>query len=147
MSSLTQSGALATRNSLASQVVLLLAGTVAAFVGVSLLSDPHHFYSSYGFDLGDNPSLLSEVRGTAGLLVFAAGALLTGAFAQKHRALAAALGGVLYFGYAFGRALSMWLDGFPDHNLMIAALVELVLGLACVWAYQREALAHNGARP
>lgn len=57
------------------------------------------------------------------------------------------IGGALYLGYAFGRALSMGIDGWPHESLTHATLVELALGLACVWVYMLDALPHNGARP
>jgi hypothetical protein len=117
---------------------LLLASTVAAFVGVSLLTDPHHFYASYGLELATHPTLWSEFRATAAMLVSVALLLSVGVFVPRHRAHAALLGAVFYLSYAAGRAASVWADGLPHVNLLYAALAELALGVSCVWVYTRE---------
>lgn len=121
-----------------SKAVLFVASAVAAFIGLSLLTDPHHFYVGYGFELSAEPSLMSEIRGTAGSLVSAALALFIGGYSTRWRAHAAALGAVLYLGYAGGRAVGMLVSGLPHPNLMYAAVAELALGAGCAWVYARE---------
>jgi hypothetical protein len=123
---------------LMNKLVLVLAGVVAAFVGMSLLTNPQRFYSSYGLTLTAEPSLFSEFRSTGAMLLSAAVALTMGAFAHGYRAHVALIGSVLYLGYAGGRAVSIALDGLPHANLIYAALAELVLGLACAAVFRRE---------
>lgn len=126
--------------------LMALAGVVPAFVGASLLLNPTAFYASYGFQLDAEPSLLSEVRGTAGMLLCASAVLVVGSAAARHRSLAAAVGSVLYLGYAGGRAVSMWMDGMPHSNVAYAAVVELALGLSCAWVYTRTTRARTTRR-
>jgi hypothetical protein len=122
----------------AASVVLFVAGGVAAFIGLSLLIDPRQFYSAYGFELETQPSLSSEVRGAAGLLASAASVMVAGAFSVRHTSQAAAIGAVLYLGYAGGRTVSLFTSGLPHPHLIYAAVTELALGLACVWVYRRS---------
>lgn len=126
----------------AAALVLLVAGGVAAFVGLSLLIDPRQFYTGYDFELEAQPSLLSEIRGAAGLLASAAAVMVTGALSVRHTTPAAAIGAVLYLGYAGGRLVGLFTDGLPHHHLVYAALAELVLGLACLWIYRRSRQAY-----
>jgi Domain of unknown function (DUF4345) len=122
-------------------VVLFIAGVVAAFVGLSLGAEPSQFYAAYGITLSESVSLKNEMRGTAGSLVAAGSVLVVATFRPRLRAVAAAVGALLYFGYAAGRATSMILDGFPHPNLASAAAVELALGMGCLWIYtQRSAV-------
>lgn len=120
-------------------VVLLLGGTVAGFVGLSLLTDPLRFYASYGLELDGQTSLLSEFRGNAGMLVSIAALLAMGAFTPKLRTPASGLGAVVYLGYAAGRGVGISVDGMPHPNLVYAAVAELALGLCCAWVYTRKA--------
>jgi Domain of unknown function (DUF4345) len=123
---------------LVTKIVLVLAGVVAAFIGVSLLTNPQRFYSSYGLALTADPSMFSEFRGAGAMLLSAALGLTFGAFVDRYRAHVALLGSVLYLGYAGGRAVGIGLDGLPHSNLIYAALAELVLGLACAAVFARE---------
>lgn len=118
-------------------VVLFCAGVVAAFIGLSLGAQPGQFYAAYGITLTHAVSLQNEMRGTAGSLVVAGSVLVIAAFRSRLRAVAAAVGALLYLGYAAGRATSMVLDGFPHPNLASAAAVELVLGIGCIWVYTK----------
>ncbi len=127
----------------AASLVLFFAGGVAAFIGLSLLIDPRQFYAGYGFELGAQPSLLSEIRGAAGLLASAASVMVAGAFSVRYTPQAAAIGAVLYLGYAGGRTVGLFTTGLPHPHLIYAALAELVLGLACVWVYRHSREAQN----
>lgn len=116
-------------------VMLFCAGVVATFVGLSLGAEPSQFYAGYGITLSESVSLKNEMRATAGSLVAAGSVLVIATFRPRLRAVAAAVGALLYLGYAAGRATSMVLDGFPHPNLASAAAVELLLGIGCLWAY------------
>ncbi len=119
-----------------SQLVLAAAGSVAAFIGSSLLWDPRAFYAGYALDVGNDVSLGSEFRGTAGMLLAVAATLFVGAFRPQQRPAAALIGAVTYVGYAAGRAVSALVDGAPHRGLVYAAVTELLLGVACAWSYR-----------
>ncbi|WP_101069219.1 DUF4345 domain-containing protein [Roseovarius salinarum] len=53
------------------KIALGLSGLTAPTIGALILSAPHAFYASYGITLGEDASLLSELRATgAGLAGF-----------------------------------------------------------------------------
>jgi hypothetical protein len=122
----------------AASVVLFFAGGAAAFIGLSLLIDPRQFYAAYGFELGTQPSLSSEIRGAAGHLASAASVMVVGAFSVRRTSQAAAIGAILYLGYAGGRTIGLFTTGLHHPHLIYAAVAELALGLACVWVYRRS---------
>ncbi|MDA0267357.1 MAG: DUF4345 domain-containing protein [Cyanobacteria bacterium] len=93
------------------QVVLCLAGGIAAVIGALILTSPVAFYATNHIDLGNNASLLSEIRAPAGAL-FAYGLLIvTGAFVPQLTFTATLLATLLYLSYGFSRLVGMAIDG------------------------------------
>ena len=55
------------------KIALSIAGFTSLGIGAFILAAPHAFYASYGIALGQDPSLLSELRAPgAGLAAFGA---------------------------------------------------------------------------
>jgi len=77
--------------------------------------------------LGNDPSLLSEIRAPGGLLVISGSLILIGVFRPTLRSLALMLTVLVYGSFGLSRLLSFYLDGMPSHGLMIAMVVELVV--------------------
>ena len=117
--------------------LLVLSGVVALAVGAALVLAPESFHASNGIELGDDASLMSEVRAPGGAL-FAFGALmLWGAFARSLTLAATALGAALYLSYGVARLVSIALDGMPAPGLVGALTIEFALGAACAVLFAR----------
>lgn len=112
------------------QAYLALAGLTALFVGLSMLSMPAAFYSSYGIDPTLSPSLASELRSPGVLLTIIGLFLAYGIISPQWRNFALWGAALFYLAYATGRSLSLALDGIPSNSLLTAGAFELLLGLA-----------------
>ncbi|WP_157963630.1 DUF4345 domain-containing protein [Actinocorallia populi] len=111
--------------------LLAVAGLVLSGIGAATLFAPESFHAVNGIVLDGGTALLSESRAAGGLLL-SSGVLITlGAFVARLTRTATAVGALAYLSYALSRLLSAALDGLPPGGLVVAGLVELVLGLAC----------------
>jgi hypothetical protein len=123
-------------------VLLATAGTIAVSFGAALATLPRSMHAANGVQLGDDPSLLSEVR-APGVALLAVGALLlVGAFRRRFTSAATIAGAVVYLAYGSGRLLSVALDGPPSLTLLAAGAFELLLGAALA-----KAVVHFGSGP
>ena len=122
------------RNITASKVILFIAGLVAAAVGGANLFVPAEFHATTGITLGDNISLLNEVRASGGALLAGGILILAGAFRAQLAYISASVATLIYFGYGLSRLFSMAIDGTPHTSLVQAAALEIIVGLACLYA-------------
>ena len=114
------------------KAILLVAGALLIPVGTFILAAPVEFYASNDIELGANPSLLSELKAPAGLLL-ASGVFMIGAvFVRGMTDTATWLAALIYLSYAASRFLSMAFDGVPAPGLVQAAALEGIVGLACL---------------
>jgi len=111
----------------ATSIFLTVSGLLLLVIGSTILLIPHTFYASDGIVLGNDPSLLSEIRAPGGLLVISGSLILIGVFRPTLRSLALMLTVLVYGSFGLSRLLSFYLDGMPSHGLMIAMVVELVV--------------------
>ncbi|WP_456787112.1 DUF4345 domain-containing protein [Cellulomonas sp. P5_C5] len=120
------------------KALLIVAGAVAVVIGAAVLLTPVAFSESYGIVLGADPDALSERRAPgAGLLVIGA-LLVAGAFVARLRFTALLVGALVYLAYGLARVLSLVADGRPSDGLLVAGVVELALGAACLVALARS---------
>ena len=95
---------------------------------------PVAFYATYGIEFGSNISLLNEIRTPGGVLL-ASGMLITsGVFVPKLTFTSTVVSILLYLSYGLSRILSMAIDGVPVEGLVQAAVLEIAIGLVCVFA-------------
>ncbi|MEM7043838.1 MAG: DUF4345 domain-containing protein [Pseudomonadota bacterium] len=113
------------------KLTLGIAGIAALGIGIAITAAPVAFYGTYGIALGDDPSLLSELRAPGANLAALGMIILAGAVYQRMQRLAAFLGVTVFLAYASGRIVSMALDGMPASGLVQATLIELVVGGLC----------------
>lgn len=120
------------KNSKVLRMVLLISGLIATGI---ILFLPAAFHATNGIDLGGNSSLLSEVRAPGGALMASGILIMSGAFVAKLTFTFAVVSTLLYFSYGLSRILSMAVDGLPAERLVQAAVLELVIGLVCIYAF------------
>ena len=86
-------------------------------IGGTILLIPHTFYASDGIMLGNNPSLLSEIRAPGGLLASSGLLILLGAFRSNLRSLSITLTALVYGAFGLSRLVGFALDGMPSSSL------------------------------
>ncbi|EEE47474.1 DUF4345 domain-containing protein [Roseibium alexandrii] len=120
------------------RAILGVAGVTALGVGFAITVVPAGFYAAYDIALGSNPSLLNELRAPGASLTALGALILAGAFLSGVSRFSAALGATVFLAYAFGRFVSMGLDGAPHSGLVTALVVELVIGGLCLLSVVRQ---------
>ena len=111
------------------KVLLVVASMVALWIGGTLTFTPLDFHaaSQIVFE-SPSASLLSELRSPGGVLVIAGFLMFLGVFQKKMIRLSLTVSTMIYLGYALGRLVSWALDGTPNQSLLIALVIELLLG-------------------
>jgi len=113
----------------ATRCLLLASGLLAAGIGAASFVAPHAFFAVYGIELGRSVNLANELRASAGVL-FVAGLLITRAvFKTELVEHSLRIAAVVFLTYGLSRVASMAIDGFPDITVIVAATVELAIGL------------------
>ena len=119
------------------RILLIVSGLLLFIVGTGILFLPHGFYESNGTILGSEPSLLSEVRASGGLLLVCGIVVLIAAFRSSMRRQALALSALVFLAYGLARLASMVLDGMPSSSLVISTGIEILVGALCVLELRR----------
>ncbi len=83
-------------------------------------------------NLGDNINLLSEIRGPGGALLVAGILIILGAFTSSLTITSLILSSLFYLSYGFSRVLSMMIDGIPNESLVIATILEIIIGFLSI---------------
>lgn len=122
------------KNSKMLKTILIVSGLIASGVGSVILFSPVAFYATYGIELGGNFSLLNEIRAPGGALLASGILIFSGAFVNRLAFTAVIVSALLYMSYGLSRVLSMAIDGMPAEGLVQAAVLEIVTGLACIFA-------------
>ena len=106
---------------------LCLSGLLLLAIGGGIMLTPHAFYATNGIVLGDDPSLLSEVRAPGGLLLACAVFILVGALRRALRSQAVFVAVFVYGSFGLARFLGMILDGMPSSGLVVSTAIELIV--------------------
>ena len=117
--------------------LLLISGLIAVGIGGAILFMPAAFYGTYGIELGNAASLVNEIRAPGGALLVTGFVILTGVFVAGFAFASTVIAAAAYLSYGLSRVLSMSIDGMPDAGLIGAAGIELVIGLAALFALLR----------
>lgn len=119
-------------------VFLVFAALLLLAIGGTILLVPHTFYASDGIVLGNDPSLLSEIRAPGGLLASNGLLILLGAFRARLRSLSITLTVLVYGAFGLSRLVGFALDGMPSSNFVMATGVELtVAAIGLVMLYRQ----------
>lgn len=114
------------------KLLLLTSGLVSAGVGFAVLFLPVGFHASAGIVLGGNLSLMSEMRAPGALLLAAGGFILASVIVARWQYAAALVSAAVFLSYGLARIYSVVVDGMPHEILLMAAGVELFVGLLSV---------------
>lgn len=130
------------KNSRILKVILVISGLIAVIVGGAILFNPVDFYSMSGIEIGGNISLLNEIRASGGILLASGLLIMSGAFLTELAFTSITVSILLYLSYGSSRIVSMLIDGKPVDELIQATVLEVVIGIICVFAlvkYRKKA--------
>lgn len=121
------------------KIALGVAGITSLGIGGFIVAAPHAFYAGYGIVLGQDPSLLSELRAPGAALAAFGAVMLAGIVrsALRQAALVAAL--TVFLAFPAGRVLGLVADGIPSGGILGALVVELTIAGFCLFAFRRSA--------
>ncbi|MEM7209513.1 MAG: DUF4345 domain-containing protein [Pseudomonadota bacterium] len=113
-------------------LILFIAGALLVLVGGYILAAPTSFYASNNIELGTNISLINELKAPAGMLMVAGLFMLVAIFVRSLVDSATWLAALIFVSYATSRLSSMVFDGTPASGLVQAAMLEGIVGVACL---------------
>jgi|GEM_PF-505586 len=122
------------KNTKALKTILFLSGLLVIAIGAVVLFAPQLFYASNGIELGNNSSLMSEIRAPGAGLLICGVLILLGIFVKSLTFPAILLSTMLFLSYGSARVFSMVLDGMPTQNLVWATVIEFAFGLLGLFA-------------
>lgn len=117
---------------IARRLLLVVSGILLLLIGTMILIFPHSFYASNGVTLGNEASLLSEIRAPGGLLIGCAIILLLGVVRQNMLRSALILSALVYGTFGVARLFSFVIDGLPVTSLIAATFLEIIIGALSV---------------
>jgi hypothetical protein len=121
-------------NSKILKAILFISGLIATGIGGTILFFPAEFYATYNIALGQDIGLLNEIRASGGSLLASGLIIMAGVFVAKLTFTSILLATLLYLSYGVSRIFSTVVDGMPVEGLQQAAILEIVIGLFCVFA-------------
>ena len=122
------------KNSKILKGILILLGLLLIILGSWRLFDPIGFFGNSGLILSNEAGLLSEARGTGGVLVGFGLVILLGALYQRLSYTSTIAAIVVFFGFGIARVIGFALDGNPGEAVIQGIIIEFVLGLLAVFA-------------
>ena len=111
------------------RLYLTVAGLIGVALGTMILFAPIPFYAGYGIDPAGPVNLLNELRSHGLSLVGAGLFIATGAFLPRFAKAATVIAAGLYLSYGVSRLVAVALDGVPSSSLLLAAGIEIAIGL------------------
>jgi hypothetical protein len=122
---------------------LFVAGVLLLIIGGAILLAPHTVHAGNGIVLGNDPTLLSEIRAPGGLLLGSAILILLGTFRPGMRSLAVTLTVLAYGSFGLARLVGVALDGVPATGIVVATAIELVTAAIGAMLLRRPSDTHR----
>lgn len=120
------------------KMTLSISGLTAVGIGGFIMAAPHAFYASYGIALGDNASLLSELRAMAAGLTTLGGLMLAGIWRAALAELAVAAALIVFLAFPAGRLIGVAIDGVPSAGIVGALALEVAIAILCITAFRHR---------
>ena len=120
------------------RIVLSLAGITVLLIGGFITLEPHLFYSSYGIMLGNDPDLLSEVRGPGANLAGLGALIILGLFKRTFARTSIIVAKVIFIAFPIGRLVGILADGIPSHEILTVLAIEIVIGILLFIAFRKK---------
>lgn len=129
------------------KTTLCLSGLTVLGIGGVIMTAPQVFYASYGIVVGDDPSLLSELRALAAALITLGALMLVGVLRAAMAQFAVAASFIVFLAFPAGRLIGVMVDGIPSAGIIGALLLEIAIASLCIFAFRRRIIrAISGAR-
>ena len=125
------------KNSKVLKTILILSGLIASVIGALILFAPVAFYATNNIELGGNINLLNEIRAPGAALLASGILIISGAFVDKLAFTSVVVSTLLYLSYGLSRVMSIAIDGMPVEGLVQATILEIIIGLASIFALVR----------
>ena len=120
------------------KVTLWISGLTAVGLGGFIMVAPRAFYASYGITLGDDPSLLSELRAPAAGLLTLGALMLAGIWRSTMAQFAVAATLIVFLAFPAGRLIGLAVDGIPSGGIIGALILEIAIACLCIFAFRRR---------
>ena len=114
-------------------VVLVLSGLALFYASSMRLINPSEavflqtYFEAPENSLETNIDLVSEIRGVGAVMLLGGVVALIGVIRVDFRVTSFVVATVIFGGVVLGRALSLFIDGIPNADLIRAATAEMVL--------------------
>lgn len=115
-------------------ILIVLALTLVVFGGWRLL-DPNGFLAFSGLELSDDAGVLSELRGSGGIIMVSGFVVSLGVFLHAWSRTAVVLAAMVFLALGLGRLMGLALDGSPGAGVIQGAAIELVFGVLALYAF------------
>lgn len=120
------------------KTTLWISGLTAVGIGGMITFAPHSFYASYGIVIGEDPSLLSELRAPGAGLATLGIMMLLGIWRSALAQLAVAATLIVFLAFPAGRLIGLALDGMPSVGIVGALVLEVAIAALCVFAFRKR---------
>lgn len=120
------------------KIALGISGVTAVGIGGFILAAPHAFYASYAITLGNDASLLSELRAPAAGLAALGILMLVGIVRHAWAQLSIAAALTVFFAFPAGRLIGLVADGVPSGGILGALALELMIAALCLVAFRHR---------
>ena len=115
---------------------LFVAGLTAIVIGAVILVAPHTFYASYDIALGNDVSLLSDMRAQAANLAVLGAIMFAGIVRPAWSRLSVAVALTVFFAFPLGRFVGIATDGLPSAAILTALGIEVAIAALCLVAFR-----------
>ena len=112
--------------------LLLASGLLAAGLAATMFIAPDAIYAVYGIEIGSNVNLANELKAPVGVLLITGLLALSGVLRAELVTPALGTAAGVYLSYGLSRLASVVIDGVPDIALVVAAVIEMAVGGACL---------------